>query len=270
LTLAAATRSFLRKRLSPEAYQQYRTRLWHCRYYWPRRIGSVSIHRFPTVYGPASDFTKRISAVNVFASTKMCSVMTRYGSDKGSGWHNYTTIYSALFSGLHNSKLAIFELGLGTNNPSLPSSMRDHGLPGGSLRGWRELFPSSLVFGADIDRSCLFHEDRIQTFYCDQLDEQAIAELWAQPPLQAGMDIIVDDGLHTFDGNISFIGGSLQHIRANGTYVVEDILGSTFERWLERLPKLVQQFPDFDFALVKMPDVPNKYDNNMLFAQRNR
>lgn len=34
----------------------------------------------------------------------------------------------------------------------------------------RELFPHALVYGADIDRDILFEEDRIKTFYCNQLD----------------------------------------------------------------------------------------------------
>jgi hypothetical protein len=194
--------------------------------------------------------------------------MTRYGSDKGSGWHNYTTIYSALFRNLKDSPVRVFELGLGTDDPGLVSSMRMHGRPGGSLRGWRDHFTSSLVFGADIDRNCLFEENRIQTFYCDQIDAKAIADLWAQPALQGGMDIIIDDGLHTVEGNVSFINGSLQHLRPNGIYVVEDILNTAFERWIELLPTYIERFPEFDFVLVRLPNPPNDYDNNMLIVQR--
>src|SRR6516225_9845432 len=72
----------------------------------------------------------------------MCRTMTRYGSDKGSGWHyirergpeypaaqgecpgpnNYTTVYSTLFRGWHDRPLRILELGLG----ALTRSMRAH------------------------------------------------------------------------------------------------------------------------------------------------
>jgi hypothetical protein len=87
--------------------------------------------------------------------------MTRHGSDKGSGWHNYTTVYSTLFWGWHDRPLRILELGLGTNNPGLMW----HGVPGASLRGWREIFPSALIYGADIDRDILFQEERIKTLF---------------------------------------------------------------------------------------------------------
>jgi len=34
----------------------------------------------------------------------------------------------------------------------------------------RNVSPHALVFGADIDRDILFEDERIKTFYCDQLD----------------------------------------------------------------------------------------------------
>jgi hypothetical protein len=66
--------------------------------------------------------------------------MTKYGSDKGNGWHNYTTVYSALFEEFRDQPVRIFEFGLGTNDPGAPSSMGVYGRPGASLRAWRELF----------------------------------------------------------------------------------------------------------------------------------
>jgi hypothetical protein len=198
--------------------------------------------------------------------------MTRHESDKGQGWHNYTTIYSGLFGKRRDQPLRIFELGLGTNNPKLPSSMRDNGRPGASLRGWRELFPHALVYGADIDRDILFEEDRIKTFYCDQLDNIAIRNLWSQPALQDGMDIIIDDGLHTFEANISFLEGSLEHLRSGGIYVIEDILQETIERWHERLETIYsKRFPNHEFAFVELPNSMNPdHDNNILIIRRRR
>ena len=186
--------------------------------------------------GAASDLVKQLRSVNALAPTKMCRVMTKYGSDKGyHRRHNFTTVYSVLFEGRLDQPLRLFELGLGTNNPELPSTMGDDGRPGASLRGWRELFPNALVYGADIDRAVLFQEDRIKTFYCDQLDQASIRELWSQPELQGGMDIIIEDGLHTFEANVSFLEGSLEHLRPGGIYIIEDIAKSMVERWYDQL-----------------------------------
>ena len=131
--------------------------------------------------------------------------MTRYGSDKGSGWHNYTSAYSVLFKDFRHRSCRIFELGLGTSDPSRPSNMGVYGRPGASLRGWREAFPHAVVYGADIDRTILFQDDRIKTFYCDQRDPASIRELWSEPELQGGFDLIIEDGLHTFEASGSFL-----------------------------------------------------------------
>jgi len=200
----------------------------------------------------------------------MCFVMTRFGSDKGQRWHNYTTVYTALFGHLRTQPLRVFELGLGTHNPSLASSMGVTGRPGASLRGWSELFPRASVFGADIDRDILFTEGRIKTFYCDQCDRDVIRDLWAQPVLQDdGMDIIIDDGLHTFEANISFLEESLKRLRPGGVYVVEDIRRDTFERWRHRLAAVyAEEFPNHEFAFVEIPNSYNALDNALLVIRR--
>jgi hypothetical protein len=120
---------------------------------------------------------------------------------------------------LRGRALRIFELGLGTNNPDFAYSMGVDGRPGASLRGSREIFPHALVFGADIDRDVLFTEKRIQT-YCDELDSGGTRDLWAQPALEEEMDILIEDGLHEFPANISFLAGSLEHVRVGGIYVI--------------------------------------------------
>lgn len=48
--------------------------------------------------------------------------MCRNRSDKGSS-HNYTTLYYSIFKDICKKKLRIFELGLGTNNITIPSNM---------------------------------------------------------------------------------------------------------------------------------------------------
>ena len=164
--------------------------------------------------------------------------------------------------------IRILDLGLGTNNPSLASSMGVYGTPGASLRAWRELFPRAEVYGADIDRDVLFEEDRIKTFYCDQLDSAAV-HLWAQPALKAAMDIIIDDGLHTLEANVSFLDESLQHLRPGGFYVIEDIKGEAIGRWHGVLENTYSpRFPDCDFAFVELANTRNDHDNNLVIIRK--
>ena len=249
-----------------------RFRWWCLSSYIPRLVTSWFVRRTPQVrsFGAvltAAQLAKRLQSVNVLAPTRLCRVMTKYGSDKGRA-HNYTTVYSALFKAWYGQPLRIFELGLGTNSPHLPSSMGVFGVPGASLRGWRELFPHALVYGADIDRGILFEEDRIKTFYCDQLDRSSIRELWSHSDLQAGADIIIDDGLHTFEANISFLEGSLDHLRPGGIYVCEDIMWDRLDEWYDRLEtKYSKQYPTYEFVFAVLPD-PGNWANNLLVVSR--
>jgi hypothetical protein len=266
--MRTAVREILKRKLPPASYRQVCLAWWYGKFYLPRRAASILVRQTPTVHGPPSNFADRVRRINIFAPTPMCLVMTKYGSDKGNSWHCYTAVYSALLGKLRNRPLRIFELGLGTNNPLLASTMGVDGRPGASLRGWREFFPQSLVFGADIDRDILFTDNRIQTFYCNQLDSDAIRDLWAQPALQEGMDLIIDDGLHRVSGNTTFLEGSLEHLRAGGLYVVEDIRFVDVEEWKGLLPGYAAKYPNFDIVLVELPSPINKYDNVQLLIQR--
>jgi hypothetical protein len=267
-----ATRERLRKFLSPRAYHFTHYFWWQVRYCLPRQIGSAFVDQSPQV----SDFSaerggelvEQIRRVSLVRSTKLGRIMTWHGSDKGHVRHNYTAVYSALFKEWRNRPLRIFELGLGTNNPMLVSSMGEMGRPGASLHGWREFFPHALIFGADIDRDILFESKRIWTFYCDQLDPVAIRDLWSQPALRGGMDILIDDGLHTFEGNISFLNGSLDRLRPGGIYVIEDILQETVRRWRDYLQETCPCLPGFEFVFAELPNPFNHYDNNLLIIRR--
>jgi len=266
-------REFMWRKIPLVAYQGMRYCAWYAVIYLPRSLFLWDKRVQPKIQGFASSNTSglmdSLGAINVLSPTEMCRVMTWHGSDKGRIWHNYTVIYSVLFGKLRNLPLRIFELGLGTNNPQLVSTMGVDGQPGASLRGWRELFPKAFLYGADIDRDILFEEDRIKTFYCDQLDSVAIRELWSQPELSEGMDIIIDDGLHTFEGNVSFLEGSLEHLRPGGIYVVEDILGATLDDWRDRLQSVyVPRFPGYEFALIELPNDSNSLDNNLLVIRK--
>jgi hypothetical protein len=199
--------------------------------------------------------------------------MGRHGSDKGSvniaeSWHNYTLVYHALFASIRDRPLRVFELGLGTNNVAVPSNMGADGRPGASLRGWAEFFPRACVFGADIDADVLFATDRIQTFYCDQTDPAAIAKMWRAPALAyAGFDIIVEDGLHTFEANVCFFDHSIAHLNCGGTYVIEDILTTDIWRFECQIREWEERHPDLAFMLLTIPSY-NTHDNTLLIVTR--
>jgi hypothetical protein len=196
--------------------------------------------------------------------TDLCKIMTNHGSDKGTGWHNYTIFYDEKFRQIRDKKIKVFELGLGTNNPNLPSSMGVNGKPGASLRGWKEFFPSADVFGADIDTNILFEEDRIKTFYCDQRNEKVISEMWNNEHLKdITFDIIIDDGLHEVSANITFLKNSYHKLNKNGIYIIEDVANSQVNSFKNELENLSKNY-NFKYEIKIIENHQNKLDNNLI------
>lgn len=155
-----------------------------------------------------------------------------YGSDKGEvsnhghpyPWdsHTYADCYSRLFSHCRLNIRKVFECGLGTNNPHLISSMGVNGKPGASLRVWRDYFPNAMIFGGDIDKTILFQEERIKTYFIDQLNPKLIKQFWNLTE-ENDFDLMIDDGLHTFEGGKTLFLNSIQHLSLTGLYIIEDV-----------------------------------------------
>jgi len=155
-------------------------------------------------------------------------------------------------------------LGLGTNNLNIPSNMGSSGIPGASLYGWQEFFPNSYIFGADIDKDILFNTDKIKTFYCDQTDQLTIKYMWSEPSLQENFDIIIEDGLHTFNANVCFFENSIHKLKPSGYYIIEDITFHEEPLFLDKIKEWETQYKDCSFTLIKIPSLHNNYDNILL------
>jgi hypothetical protein len=162
----------------------------------------------------------------------LAELCDKYGSDKGEikttghpyPWasHNYADFISSRFGHCRETILRVFECGIGTNNPNLPSSMGAQYRPGASLRVWRDYFPNATIFGADIDAAILFDEERIKTFYVDQKSKDSIEAMWRQIGL-SNFQLMIDDGLHQFEAGISLFENSIQNLAPNGYYIIEDV-----------------------------------------------
>ena len=201
------------------------------------------------------------------AGTDLCKIMLAHGSDKGRRQHNYTAFYEGLFGPQRLSTTAVFEMGIGTNNENLASTMGKYGRPGASLRGWRDYFPASRIFAGDIDRDIMFKEERIDCFVCDQTNSISINKMWSEPQLNGiTFDIIIDDGLHTFEGGAVFLGNAIGRLKPGGYYVIEDILKSDIEMWINYLPKVASGNVRAKWAFVQLPH-PVASDNNLVVLQ---
>ena len=170
----------------------------------------------------------------------LSELFDKYGSDKGTNknkdhvydWHpnNYADLYTMLFEGVRETARTVFECGIGTNNPNMPSSMGERGKPGASLKAWRDYFSNAEIFGADIDASILFQEERIKTGYMDQCDPNSIKMFLKKFNLNK-LDVVIDDGLHTFQAAKTLFENTYPVLAKGGFYIIEDIHPSEAEHF---------------------------------------
>jgi hypothetical protein len=152
------------------------------------------------------------------SALELKKLFTKYGSDKAT-IHNYYLLYSKLLK--KRSIQKIFEIGIGTNNPEIVSTMGINGKPGASLRAFRDYFINTKVFGADIDRNILFKEDRIKTFYLNQVCTDSFKKIRNKIP--SDFDLMIDDGLHSPNANLNSLNFFMTKLRIGGYGVIEDI-----------------------------------------------
>jgi len=198
-------------------------------------------------------------------STSLTEIMRKHGTDKASDHHNYSQYYSALFDPIREEKLNLLEIGIGTMNPNIPSSMIGTPwkyVPGSSLRAWEEYFPNANIYGCDIDKDILFQKGRISTFYVDQTNPDSIREKICETPIT--FDIIIDDGLHHFPTNWAMLKQIFSKLNPGGIYVIEDILN--FDSKILEEDFVRENKGTFDY--IKIPNPKNTADNNVLVVRK--
>ena len=149
----------------------------------------------------------------------------KYGSDKVLS--EYTLVYEPAFKNIRNQVKSFLEIGIGTQIPGIPSTFignpnhYPHYKPGGSLRAWRDYFPNAQVYGIDVGEDCKFEEERIKTFIFSSTDLQEVNNNLRD----LTFDIIVDDGLHTAEGQMATMRNFFDRVHDGGYYIIEDCGG---------------------------------------------
>lgn len=170
------------------------------------------------------------SSVTEELALKLAKNLTSEGSDKAT-IHNYQYIYAYVLHKLGPERpLKLLEIGLGSRDPSIMSTMGRKARPGASLRAFRNVLPNAQIYGADFDKKSLFDEERIQTTWVDQMSPQTFSGLDASFR-HAKFDIVVDDGLHSPEANLNTLLFALESATPDGWIVIEDIPRRSLSIW---------------------------------------
>ena len=130
----------------------------------------------------------------------------KYGTDKASCYHDYLNFYETFFAKLRNEKLQILEIGV---------------FGGASLKTWEEYFPQATVIGADIVPSSKQYErGRV---IIELLDQSNIDELLRVSLTHGPFDIVIEDGSHMWEHQITSLRTLFPFLKNDGLYIVEDL-----------------------------------------------
>jgi hypothetical protein len=157
--------------------------------------------------------------------SELANIFEKYNLDKL--YNKYDSLYEILFANNKYLIKNILEIGIGTTDEKMESSMHSYKkydspnyVHGNSLRAWRDYFLNANIYGIDVDENTMFEEDRIKTFCSSSMDKDKMNAIMSKIGL---MDIIIDDGLHNLEANITTLEILFPYLKDGGIYIIEDI-----------------------------------------------
>ncbi len=140
-------------------------------------------------------------------------VAIQHGTDKSSRIHHYTRIYERLFEPWRDKPIRLLEIGVSG---------------GGSLQLWQDYFSQGHFAGLDVKECSSRVNERTTIFTGNQSDEVVLRELGES----AGpFDIVIDDGSHFWDDQITSFRCLFPFVSPGGYYIVEDVHTSYWSRY---------------------------------------
>ena len=110
---------------------------------------------------------------------EIADIFNKNGSDKS--WQGkYEKIYAFIFENLVSNPENILEIGIGLKNKKYLSYVGKNEQTGASLMSFKQLFPNSKIYGADIDIDTkkIFEKEDIEIHFVDQMNPKSVEELF--------------------------------------------------------------------------------------------
>jgi hypothetical protein len=184
--------------------------------------------------------------------TPLCELAFKYKTDKCIQIrHDYTPIYYNFLKERRLSVKKVFEMGIGFKETmAIPGYV-----VGASLRMWRDFFPNATIYGADIDPRGMFKDDRIETFLCDQSNEESLRSVIEKTGVD--IDVFIDDGSHRIAHQILTIQTLMPLFKKDIFYAIEDVI---------KTKTIPRKLPQYDFEVFR-PVAKNGFVDGMLIVK---
>jgi len=130
----------------------------------------------------------------------------KFGTDKSSIGHDYLNFYERYLASIREHAVKILEIGI---------------LGGASLAVWESYFQNGVIIGADIDKTikCFAHH-RVKVEIIDQSNIEHLTQI----ALKHGpFDVIIDDGSHMWEHQITTLRTLFPFLKNTAFYIVEDL-----------------------------------------------
>ncbi len=175
----------------------------------------------------------------------LAAIGLKHGTDKSVQGHAYLDFYERFFAELRTKPISLLEIGV---------------FEGRSLRMWAEYFPNGRIVGVDLDPSAAKHA--AERILIEIADQSNVADLVNLGIAYGPFDIVVDDGSHLWDHQITTLQYLYPFVKAGGFFVLEDLHTSygdgvphfrgraslTAAQYLHKLSDLVVGDADRDLA----------------------
>lgn len=199
-----------------------------------------------------------MTLLELLSRNKNYSFNSDPGTDKESQHYYVSSFYDEAFLPYKEKEVNVLEIGINT---------------GGSLLLWRDYFINGKIFGVDlincIQRPYDFSFGDYPYEYVDTVNfknikmffEDAYSEVFLSKI--PSMDIIIDDGPHSFESQIKCLNMFLPKLKTNGLFVIEDIADLNYIKDFEKLISKIDS-P----VRTEIIDTREQYNNfdNIIFA----
>lgn len=137
------------------------------------------------------------------------------GTDKSSSFHNYTRIYSKYFDAIRNDPIKFLEIGIYRGN---------------SVKLWESYFPNAELHFIDIDPGYIqYHSLRSKYHFIDASNVKSLQVFINS--IEGDFDIILDDGGHQMQQQITSFQTLFPYVRSGGLYIIEDLHTSYWKEY---------------------------------------
>ncbi len=135
-----------------------------------------------------------------------------FGSDKHRPlFHSYGWTYQQLFRPLKYRRIKLLEIGVGGT---------DEDIGGQSLLAWRAFFPRGTIVGFDYKFKAALATRHTRIHRGDQ---GSVSDLVQLITLEGPFDIIIDDGSHLSEHQLTSFRALFRALTEHGIYVIEDV-----------------------------------------------